>query len=117
LASDSIAQPGTVYMFKLGDDLYKVGRTTDEDSRIKQLRKASQPDRGYWATYEVADSHEVERTIHRLLRHARVYGEVFRLDSRLVYLAMTYLMVRESGDMWRLMTLFDWQQLTQWLDG
>ncbi len=103
-----------VYMFKLDDDLYKIGITGDEDRRFRQLRKASQPHCHYWARYEVEEPRTVEREVHDLLRGNRVYGEVFRLDGGLVYLTMTYLMV--ASGLWQGLTLFDWEELTRWID-
>ncbi len=68
-------RPGYVYVVDFGDGIYKIGKTTDVDSR----RRAFGPHKLVLVLEEWADVHRYERKIHRRFAHRRLYGELFRL--------------------------------------
>lgn len=71
-----------LYMFKSGEDRYKIGVTTDVDRRLKELNNRPYPVELY-AVSEAPfyNAFEAERTMHEIHEDCRINGEWFKLSD------------------------------------
>lgn len=60
---------------------FKIGRSSNPDARLKQMRTASSRKIDVISTFEVTDGILAERFLHTLLHRRRVRGEWFDLDN------------------------------------
>lgn len=67
--------------------LFKIGITTDEEKRLKQLRTGN-PNFWYLFIFEIDNALITELELHTLFENKRIKGEWFALDAKdLQYIA------------------------------
>lgn len=74
---------GHVYVFYIGEDLYKIGRTFDVQKRLHSLRAGNPSIRCVWSAWS-RDSYELEKLIHVSMKKHHVDREFFRLPENAV---------------------------------
>lgn len=75
----SIGREGYVYIFKIGDGLYKVGMTTNVQKRMQAL-KASCPHLMCIWTAKVRDKFSAESKLHKIFKPKKVQREIYALN-------------------------------------
>jgi len=74
---------GHVYVFYIGDGLYKIGRTYDVQKRIKTLRAGNPNIKCVWSAWS-RDCFELEKRIHVFMKQYHVDREFFRLSDGMI---------------------------------
>ena len=75
-------QPPRQWIYIFTDyERFKIGRSSNPDARLKQMRTASSRKIDVINTIEVTDSILAEKFLHTLLHRRRVRGEWFDLDT------------------------------------
>jgi hypothetical protein len=71
----------SIYLIK-GGSLFKIGRSKDINSRIKNLYTGSPVDLSIIHLRETANSANVESRLHKYFSEYRHHGEWFKFDER-----------------------------------
>jgi len=75
----SIGREGYVYIFKIGEELYKVGMTTDVKNRMRALQASCPYLKCIWSA-KVTDKYAAEKILHKLFKSKKITREVYRLS-------------------------------------
>jgi hypothetical protein len=70
-----------VYILKTGKDLFKIGKTQDLRRRLASYRTHLPVLFRVVRQYPVADTTQLEETLHIVFQHRRIQGEWFRLTA------------------------------------
>ena len=68
-----------VYILYEGNDIFKIGRTSNIQNRLKSYKTHNSNVNGYLAVFEVSDSKLAEKHLHRVYNDYRVNNEFFEL--------------------------------------
>ena len=74
-------KPGNVYIVKLSETLYKVGKTLDLRRRLSQFRTTNIGADYVWSAY-VVDMDAAENELHTCLWYRKAEREMFRLKPK-----------------------------------
>jgi T5orf172 domain len=78
----SIPRSGIVYVIQSGKtSLYKIGRTTNLERRLKQLQTMNSHNLSIWKVIYCPDAIALETSLHRKFKHCRQNSEWFFLDE------------------------------------
>jgi hypothetical protein len=88
-----------VYLLYEGNDIFKIGRTSNIHNRLKPYKTHSSNIEGYLAIFEVKDSKLSESRLHYFYKDYKKNGEFFELpidelrimESKIVGLKKSYL--------------------------
>jgi hypothetical protein len=88
-----------IYILYEGDNIFKIGRTSQIDKRLNAYKTHNSQIEGYIAVFEVGDSKLAEKSLHRQFEDYRVRNEFFELpidelknlESRIIGLKTSYL--------------------------
>jgi hypothetical protein len=73
---------GIVYVIRSGEsNLYKIGRTTNLERRLRQLQTINANPLSVWKIINCPDAIAMETQLHQKFKHCRVQGEWFSLDE------------------------------------
>lgn len=76
-----IGKAGHVYVFSLGfDNLYKIGKTTNLQSRQKELQASNPKLRFVWSSY-TKNCTELEKILHKRMEQYWINRELFQFTS------------------------------------
>lgn len=70
---------GYVYVFSLGDGLYKIGCTHDIRRRTKEFRASNPKVNCVWSSW-CTDMLALEKSIHEIMKSNRIEREIFHLN-------------------------------------
>lgn len=81
------ARDGIVYVIRAGQtNLYKIGRTTNIDRRLRQLQTMNSQQLSVVKLIQCHDAIAVETTLHQKYKSYRRQGEWFELDESVIKL-------------------------------
>jgi hypothetical protein len=76
---DSRGKDGFVYLMLSETGLYKIGRSTDCQARLKAVKQQERCGVTFIGAHDVSDAHAAERAAHAMFAEKREHGEWFRL--------------------------------------
>jgi len=74
---------GHVYVFKITEELYKIGRTYDVQKRLKALRAGNPVIKCVWSAWS-RDCFELEKKIHVSMQSYHEDREFFRIPEGMI---------------------------------
>jgi predicted GIY-YIG superfamily endonuclease len=78
----SIPRSGIVYVIQSGEtSLYKIGRTTNLERRLKQLQTMNSHNLSIWKVIYCQDAIAIETSLHHKFKSFRKQGEWFQLNE------------------------------------
>lgn len=74
---------GHVYVFRISEGLYKIGRTYNIEKRLKDLRAGNPNIKCIWSAWS-RDCFELEKRIHVSMQNYHEDREIFRIPSGMI---------------------------------
>ena len=68
-----------IYILYEGNDIFKIGRTSNIHNRLNSYKTHNSNIKGYLAVFEVSDSKLAEKHLHRIYEKYRTTHEFFEL--------------------------------------